>query len=118
MSQIRRGEIYWANLDPPIGSEISKTRPVLIVSNNINNRYAATVSILPITSTTSKVYPFEVFLPKSEGNLSNDSKAKANQIRTLDKQRIGKKIGEISEEKLAEIEVAVLNHLGIERSEW
>jgi mRNA interferase MazF len=91
MSQILKGEIYWANLSP-VGSEISKTRPVLIVSNDINNKYAATVSILPITSTISKVYPFEVILHKGEGNHANDSKAKANQIRTIDKQRIGKRL--------------------------
>lgn len=115
MSRIRKGEIYWANLNPTVGSEISKTRPVLIVSNDINNEYAATVSVLPITSTTAKIYPFEVFLPAGEGNLSNDSKAKANQIRTIDKQRIGNKIGKISEAKLLEIERAILVHLDIEK---
>lgn len=115
MSRILKGEIYWANLSPTVGSEISKTRPVLIVSNDINNQYAATVSVLPVTSTTAKIYPFEVFLPAGEGKLSNDSKAKANQIRTIDKQRIGNKIGKISESKLAEIEEAILTHLGIER---
>jgi mRNA interferase MazF len=115
MSRILKGEIYWASLNPTIGSEIAKTRPVLIVSNDINNEFAATVSILPITSTTAKIYPFEVFLPKGEGNLINDSKAKANQIRTIDKQRIGGKIGTISTTRLAEIEQAILTHLGIEK---
>lgn len=115
MSRVLKGEIYWANLSPTIGSEISKTRPVLIVSNDINNQYAATISILPITSTTAKIYPFEVFLPKGEGNLINDSKAKANQIRTIDKQRIGNKIGKISSSKMIEIEEAILTHLGINR---
>ncbi|CAN5523189.1 hypothetical protein BH18ACI1_BH18ACI1_08100 [soil metagenome] len=75
---MKKGEIYWANLNPTVGSEISKTRPVLIVSNNINNQYAATVTILPMTSTTEKIYPFEVFLLKGEANLTNDSKVKAN----------------------------------------
>ncbi len=115
MSRMLKGEIYWADLSPTVGSEISKTRPVLIVSNNVNNQFAATVSILPITSTTAKIYPFEVFLPKGEGNLTNDSKAKANQIRTIDVQRIGNKIGEISRSKSIEIENAILIHLGIER---
>lgn len=114
MSRILKGEIYWADLNPTVGSEISKTRPVLIVSNDTNNRHAATVSVLPITSTTEKIYPFEVFLPKGECSLSNDSKAKANQIRTIDKQRIGNKIGKIGESKLAETESAILIHLGIE----
>ena len=54
MSRILKGEIYLADLNPTVGSEISKIRPVLIVSNDINNQYAATVTILPITSTTEK----------------------------------------------------------------
>jgi mRNA interferase MazF len=104
MSQIFKGEIYWADLNPTIGSEIS---------NNINNQYADTVTIVPITSSTDKIYPFEVFLPKGEGGLSSDSKAKANQIRTIDKQRIGGQIGKISDGKLSEIERAILIHLEI-----
>jgi len=113
MSQIRKGDIYWADLNPAIGSEISKTRPVLVVSNDINNQYAATVTILPITSSTDKIYPFEVLLPKGEANLTNASKAKANQIRTIDKQRLRNKIGKISKTKLTEVEQAILIHLEI-----
>ncbi len=114
MSRILKGEIYLADLSPTIGSEISKKRPVLIVSNDINNKHSDTVSIVPKTSTTLKIYPFEVFLPKEEGNLKNDSKVKCNQIRTIDKQRIEKKIGTISPEKVNEIERAILIHLDIE----
>ena len=113
MSRILKGEIYWADLSPTIGSEIAKTRPVLLVSNDINNFHADTVTILPITSTTAKVYPFEVFLPKGEGDLTNDSKAKANQIRTIDKQRLGNRIGKLGDPKLAEVEAAILIHLEI-----
>lgn len=66
MSRVSKGEIYLAELSPTIGSEISKKRPVLIVSNDINNQFADTVSIVPITSTTAKIYPFEVFLSKAK----------------------------------------------------
>ena len=59
---MKRGEIYYANLNPTVGSEAAKHRPVLIVSNNANNRAAGTVTILPITSSVSRVYPFEVLL--------------------------------------------------------
>ena len=114
MSRILKGEIYLADLNPTVGSEIAKTRPVLIVSNDINNQYAATVTIVPVTSTTEKIYPFEVFLPKGEGNLINDSKAKANQIRTIDKLRLIRRLGKINEETLNEIEKAILIHLEIE----
>ncbi|CAN5285327.1 type II toxin-antitoxin system PemK/MazF family toxin [soil metagenome] len=111
----KRSEIYWANLDPTIGSEIAKTRPVLIVSNDINNQYAATVSILPITSTTSKVYPYEVLVNPEESGLKTDSKIKANQIRTIDKRRIGRKSGFLSLSKMKEINKAIIIHLEIEQ---
>jgi len=114
MSRVLKGEIYLADLNPTIGSEIAKTRPVLIVSNDINNQYAATVTDIPITSTTEKIYPFEVFLLKGEGSLTNDSKAKANQIRTIDKLRLKKRLGKINEETLKKIEKAILIHLEIE----
>jgi mRNA interferase MazF len=65
---MKRGEIYYANLSPTVGSEMDKRRPVLIVSNDINNRAATTVTILPITSNISRVYPFE-----ASGVFSNPS---------------------------------------------
>ncbi|MEO6287807.1 MAG: type II toxin-antitoxin system PemK/MazF family toxin [Dyadobacter sp.] len=108
-----RGEIYWADLNPVIGSEIAKIRPVLIVSNDLNNEYSSTVTILPITSSTAKVYPFEVRIMENDGGLRNESKAKANQIRTIDKRRLGAKLGQLSEIKMREIEQAILIHLDI-----
>jgi mRNA interferase MazF len=108
-----KGDIFWANLDPVIGSEISKTRPVLIVSNDLNNTYSDTITILPITTSTHKIYPFEVYITNEESGLINDSKIKANQIRTIDKQRLYKKISELSKEKMYDVEKAVLIHLSI-----
>ena len=90
---IRKGEIYIASLDPTIGGEIKKTRPVVIVSNDINNKYSKTITVLPITSNTKRIYPFEVYVDKGIGNLPKDSKLKADQIRTIDKSRITKLIG-------------------------
>ncbi len=85
---ILRGQIYWVNLDPTIGSEIKKTRPALIVSNDANNQVADTVTVLPLTSQTKVIRPFEVLLPAGVGGLKVASKLKANQIRTVDKQRL------------------------------
>lgn len=85
---MKRGEIYYATLDPSIGSETAKRRPVLIVSNDINNRAATTMTIVPITSNVTKVYPFEVFLQPSDSGLPKPSKVQAQQIRTISKQRI------------------------------
>jgi mRNA interferase MazF len=112
--KVKRGEIYWANLSPSVGSEIAKTRPVLVASNDINNEYAATITILPVTSNVSRIYPFEVFVSAGESDLKGNSKIKANQIRTIDKKRIKKKIGRLSEAKMKEVERAILIHLNIE----
>lgn len=89
---IKRLEIWLAALDPTFGSEIQKTRPVLVVSNDKNNKHNSVVSILPITSNTAFVADFDVFISKGTANLPKDSKAKADQIRTLDKQRLIKKL--------------------------
>ena len=111
---ISRGDIYLAALDPVVGSEISKTRPVLVVSNNINNKYAGTVTVLPITSKKlKKTYPFELLLPKGTGNLPKDSKVKADQIRTLDKTRLVKHIGKLKSEYLNLLNEAIKIHLAL-----
>jgi mRNA interferase MazF len=110
---IKRGKIYLANLDPTIGAEMKKTRPVIIVSNDINNKYNLTVTVLPITSTVAKIFPFEVYLSKGTGNLPKDSKIKADQIRTIDKRRLSKEIGELPENKMVEIDQAIKIHLAL-----
>ncbi|MEE8431151.1 MAG: type II toxin-antitoxin system PemK/MazF family toxin [Candidatus Desulfatibia sp.] len=111
---IKRGGIYLTALDPVIGKEISKTRPVVVVSNNKNNEFSGTVTILPITSKNiQKIYPFEVFLKKRIGNLPKNSKTKADQIRTLDKSRIVKFIGALEKKELDLIDKAILIHLDL-----
>jgi mRNA interferase MazF len=111
---IKRGEIHLAALDPLVGKEISKTRPVVIVSNDKNNEFSGTVTILPMTSKNLKrIYPFEVFLSKGSGNLPKDSKVKAHQIRTLDKTRIIRLIGKLTKDEIDEIEKALKIHLAL-----
>jgi mRNA interferase MazF len=110
---IKRGDVWLANLDPTLGSEIKKTRPVLVVSNNINNIHSSVITVLPITSNVEKVFLFEVFLPAEIGGLPKDSKAKADQIRTIDKLRLIKKIGKINTTKLSLVDIALKVHLGI-----
>jgi mRNA interferase MazF len=111
---MKRGEIYYANLDPAVGSEANKRRPVLIVSNNINNRAGDVVTVLPITSNVSRVYPFEVLLLQAESALPKDSKVQAQQIRSLAKQRIsGKAIGQLADEKMLAIDSAMRLHLSL-----
>jgi len=109
---IKRGDICIASLDPVVGKEISKTRPVVIVSNDKNNTFSGTVTILPVTSKRLKrIYPFEVLLPKGSGSLPKDSKVKADQIRTLDKSRIISILGKLDESAVKSIDRALKIHL-------
>jgi mRNA interferase MazF len=111
---IRRGGCYLAGLDPVLGHEISKTRPVVVVSNDKNNQFSGTVTILPVTSQSlQKTYPFEVFLSKGEANLPKDSKVKADQIRTLDKRRLVKFIGTLNDDQMEQVDRAVRIHLSL-----
>jgi len=111
---IKRGDIYLAALDPSIGKEISKTRPVVIVSNDKNNEFSGTVTILPITSKSlGKIYPFEILLTSGTGNLSKESKVKADQIRTLDKIRLVKLIGTLEKREIDKINRAIKIHLAL-----
>ncbi|MCK4425462.1 MAG: type II toxin-antitoxin system PemK/MazF family toxin, partial [Deltaproteobacteria bacterium] len=85
-----------------------------VVSNDKNNEFSGTVTILPITSKhLKKIYPFEVLLTKGAGNLPKDSKVKADQIRTLDKNRIVKFIGTLEKEKIHRIDKAMRIHLAL-----
>ena len=111
MKTPKRGEIWIVNLDPTVGSEISKKRPAVIISNDINNVNADTVTVIPVTSSTQKIYPFEIALPAGVGGLKHDSKAKANQIRTIDKRRLTQSIGTLAAKDMAELERAISIHL-------
>lgn len=114
MSNPRRAEIYWVNLDPTVGSEISKTRPALIISNDVGNQFADRVIVAPISSgNTDKVYPFEVLLPTGEAGLDKNSKVLLDQIRTVDKQRLGNKIGALTGQRMEEVNRAIRLSLAV-----
>ncbi len=107
----KKGEIWIVSLEPVKGSEIGKTRPALVISNNRNNTFSETATVLPITSNILKVYPFEVFLSNKETKLKNDSKIKCNQIRTIDKKRFLDLVCIVSPEILEKVKEALLIHL-------
>lgn len=99
----RRGEVYWVRLDPAIGTETKKTRPALIVSNDIGNEVSSRVIVAPITSQTEKVYPFE-----SQISLKgSDSKVMLDQIRVVDKRRLGEKMTDLSASEMREVDNAL-----------
>ena len=110
--KMRRGEIYFADLNTTVGSEIKKKRPVLIVSNNANNKAASTITVVPITSNITKIYPFEVSLEVQDLQLAKRSKAQCHQVRTISKIRIkSKKIHLVHDTIMCQIEAALKLHL-------
>ena len=109
---IRRGEIYYADLSPVVGSEQGGMRPVLIIQNDIGNKYSPTVIAAAITSQLAKTkLPTHIELD-AENGLPKDSVVLLEQIRTLDKRRLKEKICDISQIKMAEINQALLISLG------
>jgi len=109
---IKRGGIYLAVLDSVLGRKITKARPVIVVSNDMNNELSGTVTVLPIAScNTKKTYPFETYLPKKTGKVPRNSKVKADQFYTLDKARFVKFFGTASTDIMQQIERAIRIHL-------
>jgi mRNA interferase MazF len=115
---VRRWDLYWADLDYPVGSEQGgNRRPVLVVSNDGINTSLPVVTQIPLTKLEGKsrrVYPFEVLLPKEVVGTGLSSIAMPQQVRTIDKSRLLEKIGELSDPGLqAEVENRLLEHFGI-----
>ncbi len=111
--QIRRGEIYYADLSPVVGSEQGGVRPVLIIQNDIGNKYSPTVIVSAITSQLGKAkLPTHIELPADKYNLPKNSVALLEQIRTLDKRRLQEKVTTLSPEKMREVNKALLISLG------
>jgi mRNA interferase MazF len=113
MASIRRGEVFLVNFDPTVGAEAKKTRPALVVSNDINNQHSPIISISPITSNVTKVYSFEVEVT-SGGGLKTRSKVMVNQTRAVDKIRLIKKLGSLSEKIMLEVNRALKLHYDLE----
>lgn len=114
MGQIIRSDIFWANLEPIKGSEQGGIRPVLIIQNDVFNIYSPTTIIAPITSKKpSKKYLTSIFVSKKDSGLDQDSTILLNQIRTIDKSRIIKKVGSLNSYLMGKIDLAVKISLGI-----
>lgn len=112
--EVKRGEIWIVNLDPTLGHEIKKSRPAVIIQNDIGNKYSPVTIIAPLTSQSlEKIYPIEVLLTSENSGLEQESKVLLNQIRAVDKVRLVKKIGKVNEETLTQIDQALKISLGL-----
>jgi mRNA interferase MazF len=115
---VRRGEIWLVDLNPVRGSEISKTRPAVIVSNDAANATAqrlgrGVITVVPITSNLRRVYPFQVALSAQQTGLKTDSKALAEQVRSIASERLGTKIAHVPSDLMARIDDALRLHLAL-----
>lgn len=107
----QRGDIYLVNLDPVVGSEVGKTRPAVVLQNDLANRTSPTVTVIPLSSKVDRVFPFQVLIPAGEGGLERDSKVLCEQIRTLSTRRLVERLGRLAPERLQEIRIALERHL-------
>ncbi len=115
---MQRGEVRMVDLDPARGTEANKRRPAVIVSNDAANSTAArlgrgVLTVVPITSSVDRVYPFQVLLPAGAGGLPQDSKAQAEQVRSLDAERIGEQLGRLSDRLMAAVDDELRLHLAL-----
>ena len=106
---MKRGEIWWVEFEPSVGSEIRKTRPAVIVSNDAANRNLARVVVVPSTSNTGRQYPGEAIVSVGV----QISKAMADQIMAADKSRLKNQLGTLSKPDMVAIEDAIKVHLGL-----
>ncbi len=111
---IRRGDIYYADLSPVVGSEQGGIRPVLIVQNNVGNRFSPTVIAAAITSQQSKAnLPTHISLHADSSGLAKDSVVLLEQVRTIDKKRLKEKMGTVDENSMNEINNAISISFGL-----
>ena len=115
---VRRGEIRVVDFDPVRGAEANKRRPAVIVSNDGANATAerlgrGVITVVPVTSSTDRVYPFQVLLGAGACGLARDSKAQAEQVRSIAFERIGQRVGVLSPELVAALDEALRLHLAL-----
>lgn len=108
----KRGDVYLVNLDPTLGKEIKKTRPAVVVQNNVFNRYSPLAIVCPITSTLILGIT-KVLVEAGQSGLDHNSTILAQQIRCIDKQRLVKKLGSLDEETIAEVDTALKVVVGL-----
>jgi len=115
---MRRGDVYLVDLDLAQGVEANKSRPAILVSNSAANRSAerhgrGVVTVVPVTSNTDRVYPFQTRIPVGTAGLAVESKAQAEQIRSVDVSRLLRRLGGLPDTTLRSLDAAIRLHLGL-----
>jgi mRNA interferase MazF len=115
---MQRGDVHMVDFDPVRGAEANKRRPAVIVSNDVANRTVirlgrGVLTVVPITSNVERVYSFQVLLPAGAGGLPLDSKAQAEQVRALDTERVGERLGRLPDRLMTSLDDALRLHLAL-----
>lgn len=111
---VKRGDVFFADLSPVVGSEQGGQRPVLIVQNDVGNKYSPTVIVAAITAKITKAkLPTHVEIHKEDVGLIKDSVVLLEQVRTIDKRRLIQKLGSLSPELMEQVDVALMVSLGL-----
>lgn len=114
---VHRGDVFLVNLDPVVGHEIGRSRPAVVVQNDVGNRFSPTTIVVAITDYTARKskYPICVTLKAGEGGLNKKSIANASQVRTIDLERLGKhRLGHVSDDVMRHLDEALMTSLGLE----
>ena len=104
-----RGDVWWVTFDPSIGGEIRKKRPAIIVSNNAANKYLNRVQVVPVTSNTDRIFPSEAYVTVA----GKKGKAMADQLATVSKQRLSKRIGSVPDDEMTMVVEAIKTQLDL-----
>ncbi|MET9917152.1 type II toxin-antitoxin system PemK/MazF family toxin [Streptomyces sp. NPDC006435] len=115
---MRRGDIYLVEYEPVRGSEANKARPSVVVSNDganavVSRTERGVITVVPLTSNTSRIYPFQVLLPAEECGLPKDSKVQCEQVRAMAHERFLRRVGTVPRQRMAEIDAALRRHLAL-----
>lgn len=115
---MRRGDVYLVDFEPSAGAESNKVRPAILVSNDAANRVVerngrGVLTVVPVTSNTARVYPFQILISAGEGGLTAESKARAEQVRAVDYIRFSRRLGELPVATVRRLDEALRRHLAL-----
>ncbi len=113
VGQLRRGDIVLVDFEPARANEANKVRPAVLVTNNLANANGSNVVVIPLTSNVARVYPFQLYLALERSGLEQDSKVQIELLRSVSVARLGKRLGNLPEDIMTELDQKIKLHLGL-----
>lgn len=110
---MKRGDLYLVNFEPSMPGEPARTRPAVLLTNDLANETLPHLVVAPVTSNTSREYPFDVMLPPASCGLSETSRVQLNYVRGLNRSRIGRYLGSLTRSQMQDLDAKLKLHLGL-----